>query len=259
MDLQLSDKTALISGSHRGTGAVIARALSAEGASVILHSDIEGACDALAEELDADAVWGNLSSDEGCDLVLQQLHRIGEVDILINNRGGSDGGDWSDDTEQWLAAYQHNVLSAVRLCQALAPDMQTRGWGRIVQLGTIGSRKPRAAMPHYYAAKAALANTTVSLCRELAGSGVTVNTVSPGYVRTPEVEAWVRRWARKRGLEGDWGDIVAAFCEAEYPNPCGRIGECEEIADLVCFLCSERAGFINGQNLMIDGGALASC
>ena len=80
MDLQLSDKTALISGSHRGTGAVIARALSAEGASVILHSDIEGACDALAEELDADAVWGNLSSDEGCDLVLQQLHRIGEVD-----------------------------------------------------------------------------------------------------------------------------------------------------------------------------------
>ena len=112
---------------------------------------------------------------------------------------------------------------------------------------------------NYYAAKAALANTTVSLCRELAGSGVTVNTVSPGYVRTPEVEAWVRRWARKRGLEGDWGDIVAAFCEAEYPNPCGRIGECEEIADLVCFLCSERAGFINGQNLMIDGGALASC
>ena len=111
-------------------------------------------------------------------------------------------------------------------------------------------------MPHYYSAKGALATLGVSLAQSLRGTGVTVNTVSPGLIHTPDLEAGYRARAAKKGWGDNWEDILKHIVEEEFPNPCGRLATREEVAQLVVFLCSEQAGFINGQNIRIDGGAV---
>ena len=259
MDLNLNNKIALVTGSNRGTGECIAATLANEGATVVFHSNEEGAAELAAAKLsDAYAVWGDVSTEAGCAQVLTQTRAlVGDVDILVNNYGTATAGKWAvSGTNDWLDMYQKNVLSAARLIQGLVPGMQANGWGRIVQLGTIGSHQPNNIMPHYYAAKGALATMSVSLTKELSHTGITVNTISPGYIRTAELEAGFRRRAEKMGWGDNWDEIVKHIVASEYPNPCGRIAERQEVADLVAFICSERAGFINGQNIRIDGGAV---
>ncbi len=236
MDLELKDKTALVTGATRGTGEIIANTLEAEGARVFRH-DIN--------EYD-------IASESGCNALLEA---VDSVDILVNNYGLANRHKWSDtDEAKWLEMYQVNLLSAARLAQGLAPGMSNRGWGRIVNLGTIGSHQPNNIMPAYYAAKGALATLGVSLAKELSGTGITVNTVSPGLIHTEEVEAGYRGLAKKKGLaEDDWEQLAT---ERDFPNPCGRMARREEVADLVAFICSERAAYINGQNIRIDGGAV---
>jgi NAD(P)-dependent dehydrogenase (short-subunit alcohol dehydrogenase family) len=258
LDLGLAGKTALVTGSNRGTGEIIANSLAAEGATVLRHTNQD-----QQPEADRDILWGDLASEQGCQQVLQQLQQLlqqqgASIDILVNNYGTTDRHNWEDsNTEKWLQMYQVNVLSAARISQGLVAAMKQQGWGRIINLGTIGSHQPNSIMPAYYAAKGALATMGVSLAKELSHSGVTVNTVSPGYIRTPEVEQAYRRRGKKLGWGEDWSDIVKQIVATDFPNPCGRIAEREEVADLVMFLCSERAGFINGQNIRIDGGAVS--
>lgn len=253
MELQLSGKTALVSGSNRGTGECIAEVLAAEGATVVFHSNSE-ACVPEREH----AVWGDLSTDAGAVQAYERAAAlVGSVDILVNNFGEAAAGTWEGTTtEDWLAMYQKNVLSAARLSRLVIPGMAKRSWGRIIQLGTIGSHRPGSRMPHYYAAKGALATMGVSLAQELGGSGITVNTVSPGIIRTAEVEAGYLARARKRDWGDSWEEILPKLVESDYPNPCGRIAERREVADLVAFIASPRADFINGQNIRIDGGAV---
>jgi 3-oxoacyl-[acyl-carrier protein] reductase len=244
MDLGLHNKTALVTGANRGTGQVIASMLAAEGATVLTHANTpaEGA------DLVAD-----IATTEGCQQLLEQLADR-PVDILVNNYGSANRHNWQDtDTDKWLEMYQVNVLSAARLAQGLMAGMTQAGWGRIVNLGTIGSHQPNNIMPAYYAAKGALATLGVSLAKELGGTGITVNTVSPGLILTDEVEAAYRVRAEKKGWGEDW---EAMAVQTDFPNPCGRIARREEVADLVVFLCSERAAYINGQNIRIDGGAV---
>lgn len=260
MDLQLTEKTALITGSNRGTGEIIARTLAVEGVSVVVHSNEPNLATEVSETIDdAMAVFGDVSTEAGCDQVIHQvMTRTGGIDILVNNYGTAEMAKWENaTTETWLDSYQRNVLSAARMSQAFIPTMRERGWGRIVQLGTIGSHQPNNIMPQYYAAKGALATMGVSLAKELAGTGITVNTVSPGLVHTAELETAYRARAARKGWGDDWEGIVERLVEEDYPNPCGRIAAREEIADTVVFLCSPRAGFINGQNLRVDGGAVS--
>ncbi len=257
MDLDLSGKVALVTGSHRGTGEIIAKCLAAEGATVIAHGLEANSADHVTENSDvAHAVWGDILTDEGANGAVEQaLAATGKVDILINNYGTADEHTWLNaSTDDWLHMYQVNVLSATRMIRLLAPQMRQLGWGRIIQLGTIGSTQPNALRPHYYAAKGALANIAVGLAKELADTGITVNTISPGYIRTPEVEAAFRAKAKKEGWDDDWETIEKRIAAKRFPNPVGRIATREEVADLVCFIASERAAFINGQNIRIDGG-----
>jgi len=111
-------------------------------------------------------------------------------------------------------------------------------------------------MPHYYASKGALANLTVSLCKELKNTGVSVNTVSPGLIKTEELVAYYHYRASKKGWGENWEDIEKAAVKHDFPNPAGRLAERSDIADLVTFLCSPKADYINGQNICVDGGAL---
>jgi NAD(P)-dependent dehydrogenase (short-subunit alcohol dehydrogenase family) len=232
MDLYLRGHTALVTGSSRGTGLVIARRLLTEGARVLVHGLEPGQAERAVAEIGGGVpVTGDITGDAGSAEVLAAC--AGEtVDILINNYGTADAGTWEgSDTEDWLLAYQKNVLSAQRLIRAL----------------------PNARMPQYYAAKGALATLTISLAREVAGTGIRVNLVSPGLILTPEVEsAWLER-GRARGWGSTWAEIephVAADI------PIRRIARREEVADLVAFLASPLADAIHGQNIRVDGGAM---
>lgn len=259
MDLLISGKTALVTGSNRGTGEVIAKTLAEEGVRVAVHSLDEGASDPIADSIEnAVAVWGDITQEAGAiQTVEQTLKKLGSVDILINNFGTATRGFWSTSKEaDWIDIYQKNVLSAMYMIQQLTPLMKDAKWGRVIQLGTIGSQQPNAVMPHYYASKGALANTTVSLAFELKKTGITVNTVSPGLIHTEELEMAYRMKAKKKGWSDNWEDIVDKIVDKEYPNPVGRIATREEVADLVVFLCSPRAAYINGQNINVDGGAV---
>jgi NAD(P)-dependent dehydrogenase (short-subunit alcohol dehydrogenase family) len=133
--------------------------------------------------------------------------------------------------------------------------MRARGFGRVIFVGTVGALRPGNRTPHYYAAKAALPNLTVGLAKELAGTGITVNTVSPGIIATDEVRERFRRTAAKRGWPGDEIEAERRAVAEFMPNPSARAGRVEEVGSLVAFLASRHAGYINGANLRIDGGA----
>jgi 3-oxoacyl-[acyl-carrier protein] reductase len=135
--------------------------------------------------------------------------------------------------------------------------MRASGWGRVIQIGTGEAVNPFPFMPDYAASKAALVNLTVSLAKHLDRTGITVNTVSPGIVVTPGVEAFYRAEAARRGWGEDWTGIEARILSEILANPTGRLGRPEEVASLVAFVASPLAGYINGANLRIDGGSTA--
>jgi NAD(P)-dependent dehydrogenase (short-subunit alcohol dehydrogenase family) len=265
MDLGLEGKVALVTGSWRGTGRGVARVLAGEGAHVLVHGFEAEAARAVADEIRsaggrASAVAGDIRTGPGADVVADaSLGEAGRVDILVNNYGVAEGRGWLDgDDEEWLDAYHKNVLSGVRLVRRLVPGMRDRGFGRVVFVSTVGCLRPGSRMPGYYASKAALGNMTVGLAKELAGSGITVNTVSPGLVATDEVRERFLRMGAKRGWGETWQEVEPHAAREFMDNPTGRVGAPEDVGALIAFLASERSWYVNATNLRIDGGA-ADC
>lgn len=260
MDLGLAGRRALVTGAGSGIGAAIAERLAAEGAEVVVHSRTRGAAEARIEQVlaaggRATAVHGDLTDPVATSDVLDQVLAAGPVEILVAN-----AGPWAERTFEdaedadWLATFEANVLSLVRCARALAPGMRDRGWGRIVSITTRGVLDPLPHMADLSAAKAAVANVSGGLAKHLAGSGITVNTVSPGVILTPGVRAMFTARAAEQGETRTFEELEPEVVATYAANPCGRLGRPDEVADAVAFLVSERAGYINGATLRVDGG-----
>jgi len=261
MDLGLSGKRALITGSSAGLGRSIAEMLAHEGASVVVHGRDSQRTEAVAAGIraaggEAVSVIGDLATEAGVSSVAKAAD---DVDILVNNAGYYEGQAWSSVTaDQWAAIYQTNVISVVQMIEHLVPAMRRRGWGRVIQIGGGLATQPVAEQPHYSATLAARHNLSVSLARELSGTGVTSNVVAPGVIRTDAVEEMTRRAGAAHGWGTAWKDIEKAAATYWFPNDIGRLGRPEEIAAAVTFLASAHANYISGAVLRVDGGAIRS-
>jgi len=265
MDLNLKGKRALITGSSSGIGAATAKALAAEGAAVVVHGRNQERAGHVAEEIGraggrAFVAIGDLSTDDGAKAVASvATAELDGIDILVNNAGLPEFTTWNDtSTAQWESIYNNNVVSMVRMIRLVLPGMRDQRWGRIIQLGSVVGWQPFSVKPHYCAARAAVLNLTVSLAREVAESGITVNTVSPGIILTPPAQRYFLEMAEERGWQKDWQFIEQKILKERLYNPSGRLGQPDDVAQLITFLASPLASFINGSNYRIDGGATGS-
>jgi len=263
MELDLKDKRALVTGSSSGIGVAIAEMLAAEGASVVINGRDPGRVDAVAARLrehghHAATACGDLSDEAGCNKVLNAANTaFGGIDILVNNAGGSaasDSPNWfAYSTDQWVDTYQRNTLAAVRLIHGLVPQMRERGWGRIINISTAAAITPTSGQADYGPAKAAMLNMSLGLSKALKQTGITVNCVSPGMIRTEGLLKVLKKMAEKRG----WGDDLARaedYIAKGGGQTVSRIGEVQDIGYAVTMLASPRSDFINGINFHVDGG-----
>jgi 3-oxoacyl-[acyl-carrier protein] reductase len=262
MDLGLGGKVALVTGSYRGTGAGIARVLATEGATVLVHGLEPGQADDTVRAITENGgrchgVTGDIRSAGGtASLVAEVRDTVERVDVVVNNYGVAEGRDWdTSDTDTWHGSYDTNVVTAVRVTQPFLPDMRAAGWGRIVFVSTVGATRPGERIPEYYAAKAALPSMAVSLAKHLAGTGVTVNCVSPGVIATAEIVERFTEQARRRGVPTDWASVERLILDTAMANPSGRVATPEDVGRFVAFVVGEPGWHLNGAHLRFDGGA----
>jgi 3-oxoacyl-[acyl-carrier protein] reductase len=258
VDLQLTQKRVLVTGSTGGIGAGIARRFAGEGASVIINGRRSEQADMVAQAIRdaggrAVTATGDLTVDDDVNRIVQTaIDELGGIDILVNNAaGGNHENDLTMPPADWLAAYDVNVLSMVRLIQRLLPAMQTQGWGRIINISSAAGMQPSPGMGAYSATKAAINNLTVTMARSVSNAGVTVNAVSPGAIITPEMITM----GLEQGMGQSAGEVALAFDQMMGDTtPFKRMGQVDEIANVVVFLASPLASYIHGANIRVDGG-----
>lgn len=256
MDLELTGKTALVTGSYRGTGRGIAQVLAAEGAHVLVHGFEAGqadetVADLVAQGLSAEAVSADILTDGGAS---DLRDAVSDVQILVNNYGAPGGSSWSS-IEHWGQEWNVNVLAAVRVTQLCVPTMRERGWGRVIFLGTVGTQQPGRRNAGYYGAKTALPTLVRTLAMDLRGTGVTANLVSPGMIATEEVRHMVTRRAGRDATIASWSDAERWALDNSMPNLTERLPDPEDIGRVVAFVASEAAWHMTGADIAVDGGA----
>ncbi|MEV3985238.1 SDR family oxidoreductase [Nonomuraea sp. NPDC049758] len=248
MDLGISGKVALVTGGSAGIGLAAAKSLAREGCDVCVSSrNPERLADAVVELQQFGHVVHAVLADVEDPAAAQRLADetrdvLGPVDILVANAGGPPTGR-SDEVglKDWDVAVQRNLLGTVRLIQAVLPEMRSRGWGRIVTVTSSSVREAIDGLALSNALRPAVAGLVRTLAREVGGDGVLVNNVLPGAIDTE----------RLRGMSG--GDDVVE--ERGRAVPVGRVGQAEEVGDVIAFLASERASYVNGVSMLVDGGA----
>ena len=251
MDLHLTDKVAVVTGSSRGIGKAIATGLAAESCRVTLCARDTETLERTAAELRATgaticAVAADVGRPEDPGRVIEETLRVfGRIDILVNNVGGArTAGPFLETADSaWQTAVELNVMASVRFSRLVVPEMQKVGGGAIVNISSIWGRETGGTAT-YNAVKAAEISLAKSMARELAPLNVRVNCIAPGSIFFPG-GSWDRR------LQAD-PDGISAFMRREIPS--GRFGKPEEVADVVVFLCSDRASWVTGACLNVDGG-----
>jgi 3-oxoacyl-[acyl-carrier protein] reductase len=253
VNLGLDGKAALVCGASRGLGRAIAEELVAEGASVAVCSRDPESIAAAAGELGSEvlAVAGDLAvPGEPTRVVEAAVERFGRLDVLVANTGGPPAG--THDTlslDDWDRATALLLRSTVELAAAALPGMKERGWGRILVVTSVAVRQPVDNLILSNSLRAGVTGYAKTLAREVAADGVTVNTILPGYTATERVTELNRANAEREGVTPE---EVQARLEASIPL--GRLAEPREFAALAAFLASERAGYITGSAIAVDGG-----
>jgi 3-oxoacyl-[acyl-carrier protein] reductase len=271
MKLGLEGRRALVCGSSSGLGRAIALELAREGARVVLCSRsrdrIEAAREEMVHELSGDAeaagdpagrihaAVADLSTSAGRGGVVEAaVGAFGGIDILVTNTGGPPSGPMeAHDLATWRTAYEGLLESVVELTGLVLPAMKAQGWGRIVNVTSISVKQPVEGLILSNTLRAGVTGFARTVANEVASHGVTVNNVLPGYTRTERLGELAAAGAARSGKSPD--EIFRAW---EAQTPAGRLGEPNELAALATFLCSERAGFITGQSIAVDGGWVRS-
>lgn len=255
MDLGIRGKRALVCASSKGLGRGCAEALAAAGVDLVLNA--RGA-EALGETAAAlRATHGVQVTEVAADVTdaagrAQLLDQAGQVDILVTNAGGPPPGMWSDwEREDFIKALDANMLTPIALMKALLPGMIDRGWGRVVNITSGSVKAPIAVLGLSNSARAGLTGYVAGTARQVAGHGVTINNLLPGIHDTDRAAALDAGVAQREGLTPE-----GARDKRQATIPAGRYGTAAEFGAACAFLCSAHAGFIVGQNILLDGGAI---
>jgi len=261
MNLKLTDKTALVSGSTKGIGFAIATGLAREGARVIVNGRSEKAVAEAKEQIDQtvpdariEGFAGDLSTAAATEMLLQ---RFPLVDILVNNLGIFEPKPFEGITdEEWRRFFDVNVLSGVRLSRGYLHGMRQRNWGRIVFISSESAINTPAEMIHYGMTKTAQLAVSRGLAELCAGTAVTVNAVLPGPTRSAGVEEFAGQLSGGK----PFAEFEAEFFKTIRPSSLlKRFATTEEVANLVTYVCSPQSAASNGAALRVDGGVVQSC
>jgi 3-oxoacyl-[acyl-carrier protein] reductase len=255
VDLGLAGKVALVAASSTGLGRAVAEELASEGAHLVLcargSEQLERTASAIRERgTKVEAVAADLSTDGADQVTEHALRTFGRVDILVTNAGGPPAGPFEAHAlDAWRTALQTNLESVIRLVRAVLPGMKQNRWGRIVNITSIAVKQPVENLILSNSVRAAVTGLARTLANEVAPFGVTVNNVLPGYTRTDRLQELIDFIGQREGIsEADVKD------RWHKQIPMGRLGEPREFAALVTFLASERASYITGTSIPVDGG-----
>lgn len=261
MDLGLRGKIALVAAASRGLGRAVAEELAAEGASVVMCARGETALHEAAaairasSSVEVEAVVADVARPEDVERLVKTANdRFGRVDILVTNAGGPPSGKFESlGPEKWSDAVQLTLLSTVNLCRAVVPGMRERRWGRIINVTSITVKQPVEGLMLSNSLRAGVTGFARTLANEVARDGITVNNILPGYTRTQRVEELARATAAREKIS-----VAEAMKKTEAEIPMRRLGEPNEFAALAAFLASERASYITGTSIQVDGGWIKS-
>ncbi|GAP33634.1 SDR family oxidoreductase [Piscinibacter sakaiensis] len=254
MDLGIRGKWALVCAASKGLGKGCAAALAAEGVHLVITARGAEALEATAAELRAlgggevRAVAGDIATPQGR---ADALAACPQVDILVNNAGGPPPGDFRQwDREAWIRALDANMLAPIELIKATVDPMMARGFGRIVNITSAAVKAPIDVLGLSNGARSGLTGFVAGLSRQTIRRGVTINGLLPGPFATDRLAATMAGVARARGIP-----VEEALAERAAASPAGRFGTAQEFGAVCAFLCSAHAGYITGQNWLLDGGA----
>ena len=255
MDLGIKGKRAVVCASSKGLGRGCAEALAAAGVDLVLNARGAEALEETAQHIrdtygvDVTAVAADVSTEEGRAALLEAA---GDADILVNNAGGPPPGLWSDwDREDFIKALDANMLAPIALMKALMPGMIDRGWGRVINITSGSVKAPIPQLGLSNSARAGLTGYVAGTSRQVAQYGVNVNNLLPGIHATDRANSLDSGVSKAQGISMD-----EAKAQREATIPARRYGTKEEFGAMCAFLCSQHAGFIVGQNIVLDGGAL---
>ncbi len=254
MDLGIAGKRAIVCAASKGLGRACAMSLAREGVAVTINARTPETLEATAEEIrretgaDVTAVAADITTEDGRRKVLAACP---DPDILVNNAGGPPPGDFRNwDREDWIKAIDANMLTAIFLIKATVDGMIERRFGRIVNITSSAVKAPIDILGLSNGARAGLTGFVAGLARKTVRHNVTINNLLPGPFATDRLFSNVRVLAEREGKSFE------EMCEIRAAeNPAGRFGDPAEFGDACAFLCSARAGYITGQNLLLDGGA----
>lgn len=255
MDLGIKGKRALVCASSKGLGLGCARALAEAGVDLVMNArgtetlEAEAALIRGTFGVDVTTVAADVTTKDGQEAILAAAQG---VDILVTNAGGPPPGLWSDwDRDDFMAALDANMLTPITLIKALVPGMMERGWGRVVNITSQSVKAPIAVLGLSNAARAGLTGYVAGTARQIAGRGVIMNNLLPGIHATDRATSLDAGVAEREGISVD--EAKARRCATV---PAGRYGTAQEFGATCAFLCSRHAGFIVGQNILLDGGAV---